>query len=220
MGAGAEPPSPSRSASWASCPWAPATTWRGCWAGAASATTTPSCCRSWRSWRGPPPRCWTGERGGTRGLGSPPGWGSRGGMQPSVVSARQVERDDLRSPQAVPTGPEGGGGRGLQHPGGHLWGQRAWGMSLASRQGSDGERSRLGSKNGAVWHEMSTAGLSLARGLVPVPRGWSDKPVCWLGTPVQVSQPALSPPRPRSPTMPTPSPSTWPRSWSRTSTRW
>lgn len=60
-----EPPalSLSHSASWASCPWGPAMTWHGCWAGAAYATMTPSCCRSWRSWKGPPPRCWTGELG-------------------------------------------------------------------------------------------------------------------------------------------------------------
>lgn len=56
--------SPPCSASSACCLWALVMTWLVSWAGEASATTTLSCCRSWRSWRGPPPKCWTGEGGG------------------------------------------------------------------------------------------------------------------------------------------------------------
>lgn len=57
------------SASWACCLWAQVTTWLVFWVGEACATTTLSCCRSWRSWREPPPKCWTGETSGRVGIG-------------------------------------------------------------------------------------------------------------------------------------------------------
>ena len=49
------------SVSSACCLWAPVTTWLAFWAGEASAMTTLSCYRSWRSWSEPPPKCWTGK---------------------------------------------------------------------------------------------------------------------------------------------------------------
>lgn len=51
----------SDSVSSACCLWAQGMTWPVSWAGEASVTTTLNCCRSWKSWRGPPLKCWTGE---------------------------------------------------------------------------------------------------------------------------------------------------------------
>lgn len=57
------------SASSACCLWAQVTIWLVSWAGEASVTTMLSCCRSWRSWSEPPPKCWTGKTRGREGGG-------------------------------------------------------------------------------------------------------------------------------------------------------
>lgn len=51
------------SVSWECYPWGQETTWPECLAGAQPVTMIPSFHRSWRSWRGPALKCWTGEWG-------------------------------------------------------------------------------------------------------------------------------------------------------------
>lgn len=121
------------SASWESCPLAPATTWPGCWAGAASVTMTRNCCRSWRSWNEPLLRCWTGGclvgatgRGG--GLGTPSSWhpfGCSGSLVPKMFGAGvcmlyggPIYSGQISSPPLLPT--EMGGCRGGE---GESWAQ-------------------------------------------------------------------------------------------------
>ena len=78
-------PPPCLSASSGCCRLAQGTTWLACWAGARPATTTPSSRRSWRSWREPAPRCWTGECAAWP-LGPLCSAGALGNHRPSAVT--------------------------------------------------------------------------------------------------------------------------------------